>query len=29
VAVKLPDGSLKIYRRVGDKSLASWIETHP
>lgn len=23
VAVKLPDGSLKIYRRVGDKSLAS------
>jgi predicted HTH transcriptional regulator len=28
VAVKLPDGSLKIYRRVGDKSLASSIETH-
>jgi predicted HTH transcriptional regulator len=23
VAVKLPDGSLKIYRRVGDKSSAS------
>jgi predicted HTH transcriptional regulator len=23
VAVKLPDGNLKIYRRVGDKSLAS------
>jgi predicted HTH transcriptional regulator len=23
VAVKLPDGSLKIYRRVGDKSLVS------
>jgi predicted HTH transcriptional regulator len=23
VSVKLPDGSLKIYRRVGDKSLAS------
>jgi predicted HTH transcriptional regulator len=28
VAVKLSDGSLKIYRRVGDKSLASSIETH-
>jgi predicted HTH transcriptional regulator len=25
VSVKLPDGNLKIYRRIGDKSLASSI----